>query len=97
MEAHQLNAGDITEADLNGVEWLKVTEESLLGDTVNYWNVGEKMVDVYRGEDGKQTNTTKMLAEAVTALNNDVDSSAAAEVTKVEAIDADGLPAEIDA
>ena len=93
----QLNAGDTTEADLQGVEWLKVTEESLLGDSVNYWNVDDGVVTVFRGDNGEKTDTRMMIDEAVTALNNNEESSAAAEVVGVEAIEAGDLPETIEA
>jgi hypothetical protein len=97
MTDRELSPGDVTNADLEAVEWLKVTSESLLGDSTNYWEVGEKLVEVYRGEDGEQTDTTKMFDEAVTALNNDEDSSAAAEVVDIESVTTDEIPDEVDA
>ena len=97
----QLNAGDMAEADLEGVEWLKVTEESLLGDSVNFWHIGEghsnNLVAVYRGDSGEKTDTSMMFDEAVTALNNNEESSAAAEVVGIEAVEASDLPDTIEA
>lgn len=97
----QLNAGDMTEADLEGVEWLKVTAEGILGNSVNFWHVGaghsDNVVEVYRGDSGEKTDTRMMFDEAVTALNNNEESSAADEVVGIEAIEANDLPDTIEA
>ena len=91
----ELNIGDITAADLKGVEWLKVNSESILGDATTYWKIGVgeagALVKKY-DEHGDELKHGMNVSESVTALNNNTDSSAAAEVVDIERISADELP-----
>ena len=94
----QLTPGDVSAADLDDVEWLKVTSESLLGDAVTFWHVGVgetgALVKKY-DEHGDELKHGMNVSECVTALNNNVDSSAAAEVVDIQLVDAEAVPVEV--